>query len=100
MPFPDFWPKFTPKDKLGDWFETYASSLELNCWLSTKPSSLTYDDGKKQWAVELDRTKDGKQETREYLSMMPRVALTSQVLYTPDLLFKQLDTLAKRTFRR
>lgn len=35
MPFPAFWPKFAPKDKLGDWFETYASTLELNAWLST-----------------------------------------------------------------
>lgn len=64
MPFPNFWPKFTPKDKLADWFETYASSLELNCWVSTKTTSLTYDEGKKQWTVELDRTKDGKQQTR------------------------------------
>jgi hypothetical protein len=100
MPFPDFWPKFTPKDKLGDWFETYASSLELNCWLSTKPSYLTYDDNKKQWTVELDRMKDGKQETRKLLSTWPRVTLTGQVLYIPDLSFRQQDILAKKTFLR
>ena len=69
MPFPACWPVFTPKDKLADWFETYASSLELNCWLSTKPSSVAYDDNKKQWTVELERTRDGKQETRESPSL-------------------------------
>jgi hypothetical protein len=100
MPFPDFWPKFTPKDKLGDWFETYASSLELNCWLSTKPSSLIYDDDKKQWTVDLDRTKDGKQETRELLSISPLIMLIDQVLYIPDLSFRQQDIPAKRTFLR
>ena len=30
LPFPDFWPVFTPKDKLVDWFETYVKALELN----------------------------------------------------------------------
>jgi hypothetical protein len=98
MPFPDFWPKFTPKDKLGDWFETYASSLELNCWLSTRPSALTYDDGQKQWTVELDRAKDGKQESRELLFISFRLSLTSQVLYIHVLSSKPLDTPARRTF--
>lgn len=65
MPFPDFWPIFTPKDKLADWFEAYASALELNCWLSTKLGSVNYDDEKKLWTVELSRAGDGKQETRE-----------------------------------
>jgi len=25
MPFPETWPLFTAKDKLGDWFEAYGS---------------------------------------------------------------------------
>lgn len=100
MPFPEFWPKFTPKDKLGDWFETYASALELNCWLSTKPSALTYDDSKKQWTVDLDRIRDGKQENRELLAGLPDVLLIDQVPYTLALSFKQQDTRAKRIFLR
>ena len=32
LPFPDSWPIYTPKDKLGDWFESYASAMELNVW--------------------------------------------------------------------
>ena len=97
MPFPDFWPKFTPKDKLGDWLEMYASALELNCWLSTKPSSLTYDDDKKQWAVKLSRTRDGKQETRE-LVPRTRLTLTGQVLSIPDLSCKLPVIQARRNF--
>ena len=30
LPFPATWQHFTPKDKLGDWFEAYASLMELN----------------------------------------------------------------------
>ncbi|KAL8688611.1 MAG: hypothetical protein Q9218_005518 [Villophora microphyllina] len=33
--FPPNWPVFTPKDKLAEWFETYAKALELNVWTST-----------------------------------------------------------------
>lgn len=65
MSFPDFWPKFTPKDKLGDWFEQYANSLELNVWMKTEVQSLKYDDDKGQWTIELERTKpDGTKESR------------------------------------
>ena len=65
MPFPAFWPKFVPKDKLGDWFETYASTLELNAWLSTTAKSFKYDDRERKWTVELERTKDGRTKHRK-----------------------------------
>ncbi len=32
LPFPDNWPIFTPKDKIGDWLEMYAQVMELNVW--------------------------------------------------------------------
>jgi putative flavoprotein involved in K+ transport len=35
MPFPDDWPVFTPKDKIGDWLEMYTRVMELNYWSST-----------------------------------------------------------------
>ncbi len=34
MNYPDSWPVFIPKDKLADWFEFYASAMELNVWTS------------------------------------------------------------------
>ena len=34
LPFPDDWPIFTPKDKLGDWLESHTPRLmELNYWV-------------------------------------------------------------------
>ncbi|KAE8146003.1 hypothetical protein BDV25DRAFT_144132 [Aspergillus avenaceus] len=55
LPFPKNWPQFTPKDKLGDWFEAYASMMELNVWLSSTIKSATYDDAERQWTVTVAR---------------------------------------------
>ena len=30
LPFPDDWPVFSPKDKIGDWLESYTKIMELN----------------------------------------------------------------------
>ena len=32
LPFPDHWPIYTPKDKMGDWLESYAKIMELDYW--------------------------------------------------------------------
>ncbi|KAK4613299.1 putative indole-3-pyruvate monooxygenase [Fulvia fulva] len=65
MPFPKSWPLYTPKDKLADWSEAYASTLELNIWTKTKLVSLQWDKGESKWTVELERTQsDGKTEKR------------------------------------
>jgi cation diffusion facilitator CzcD-associated flavoprotein CzcO len=55
LPFPCNWPLFTPKDKLGDWFEAYASLMELNVWIKSTIGSASYDDGTKTWTVEIKR---------------------------------------------
>jgi putative flavoprotein involved in K+ transport len=36
LPFPDHWPVFTPKDKMGDWLEMYARVMELAYWGDTE----------------------------------------------------------------
>jgi cation diffusion facilitator CzcD-associated flavoprotein CzcO len=67
LSFPPTWPIFTPKDKLGDWLESYASFLELNVWTKTNLISSSWDDGKKQWTITVERTKeDGSKETRTF----------------------------------
>ncbi len=53
MPFPPTWPTFIPKDKLANWFETYADALELNCWMSTTLSSGHWDEAARCWDLEL-----------------------------------------------
>ena len=60
LPFPKNWPQFTPKDKLGDWFEAYASIMELNVWLKTTIKSAAYNDSEGQWTVTLTRS-DGSE---------------------------------------
>ena len=36
LPFPEHWPIFSPKDKIGDWLEMYTNVMELNYWHSTE----------------------------------------------------------------
>jgi putative flavoprotein involved in K+ transport len=61
LPFPDDWPIFSPKDKIGDWLEMYAKIMELNYWHSTTGKSAKYDEKKKQWVVKVVR--EGKEVT-------------------------------------
>ncbi|MCK6401329.1 MAG: NAD(P)/FAD-dependent oxidoreductase [Sphaerotilus natans subsp. sulfidivorans] len=55
LPFPEHWPVFTPKDKLGDWMEMYAKVMELNYWTHATCTHATYDEQAKEWTVEVDR---------------------------------------------
>lgn len=55
LPFPDHWPVFTPKDKLGDWLEMYAKVMELNYWGSTTAKQASYNEDTQQWEVVVDR---------------------------------------------
>ena len=65
VPFPSHWPIFTPKDKLAEWFESYAKLLELNVWTQTNLTSAKWDGSKRQWTVDLERKKaDGTTEKR------------------------------------
>ncbi len=61
MKFPDNWPVFTPKDKLGDWLEMYTQIMEINYWGSTVCESASYDEAAAEWTVKVVR--DGKAVT-------------------------------------
>lgn len=60
MPFPPTWPVFIPKDKLANWFEAYAESLELNVWTGTELAGGSYDEAARCWRVTLRRA-DGSE---------------------------------------
>lgn len=62
--FPDHWPIFTPKDKMGDFLEAYVGLLELNVWLETEMVSSAWDDAKQQWTVTVERTVGDQKTTR------------------------------------
>lgn len=53
---------FTPKDKLADWFEAYASLMELNVWTKTTIETSSYNETTKSWTVTL-RRRDGSLRT-------------------------------------
>ncbi|MDQ2802996.1 MAG: NAD(P)/FAD-dependent oxidoreductase, partial [Pseudomonadota bacterium] len=55
LPFPEHWPVFSPKDKIGDWLEMYTKVMELNYWPSTECKSARYDEAKKEWQVVVER---------------------------------------------
>jgi putative flavoprotein involved in K+ transport len=61
LPFPDDWPVFAPKDKLGDWLEMYTKVMELNYWGSTTAKSAHFDDATQTWEVVVER--EGKDIT-------------------------------------
>ncbi len=55
LPFPANWPVFTPKDKMGDWLESYVKLLEIPYWGGTECVSAAYDPEAKRWRVDLVR---------------------------------------------
>ena len=54
LPFPDHWPVFTPKDKMGDWLEMYARVMELDLWTSAKCLKASYDEAAGEWTVQVN----------------------------------------------
>jgi cation diffusion facilitator CzcD-associated flavoprotein CzcO len=60
--FPDTWPVYIPKDKLANWMEFYAETMELNVWTQTTVLGGEYDDAAKRWTIRL-RLPDGRTRT-------------------------------------
>lgn len=58
LKFPDNWPVFAPKDKIGDWLEFYTSVMEVPYWSSTTATSATWSEETGTWRVEVER--DGR----------------------------------------
>ncbi|MEY8877096.1 MAG: flavin-containing monooxygenase [Leptothrix sp. (in: b-proteobacteria)] len=59
--FPDDWPVFAPKDKIGDWLEAYTKLMELNYWSSTVAERARWDEASGRWEVHVVR--DGQPVT-------------------------------------
>src|ERR1700676_590531 len=58
LPFPDHWPIFCQKDKLGDWLEMYTKVMELNFWHSTECQGAVYDETSREWVVTVNRARE------------------------------------------
>lgn len=61
LKFPDNWPVFSPKDKIGDWLEFYTRVMEVPYWSKTEAISASYDDEAGEWVVHV--TRDGTRMT-------------------------------------
>ena len=59
--FPDDWPVFAAKDKIGDWLENYTRIMELNYWSKTECTNARFDEASQEWVVEVVR--DGEPVT-------------------------------------
>ena len=55
LPFPDHWPVFSPKDKIGDWLESYTKIMDLDYWGSTECIGADYDSDRGGWTVKVKR---------------------------------------------
>ncbi|GAB0118630.1 FAD-dependent oxidoreductase [Acidisoma sp. 7E03] len=55
LPFPDNWPVFAPKDKIGDWLEMYTRVMELNYWPETTAEKAAFDPTRGRWTVTVTR---------------------------------------------
>ena len=55
IPLPDHWPVFSPKDKLGDWLESYVKMMELSYRTKATCLSAAYDVEAQAWTATVDR---------------------------------------------
>ncbi len=55
LKFPDDWPVFAPKDKIGDWLEHYTALMELDYWSGTECLGARYDDDAGTWELRVRR---------------------------------------------
>lgn len=55
LPFPDHWPIYTPKDKMGDWLESYVKIMELDYWSSSPCKGASWDEARREWSVVVER---------------------------------------------
>ncbi|MEO0798110.1 MAG: NAD(P)/FAD-dependent oxidoreductase [Pseudomonadota bacterium] len=90
LPFPKTFPVFIPKDKLANWFESYADIMDLSVWAGTRLVAGSYDDDDGRWSLTLDQ---GARETR---TVRPRHLVfatgVSSIPIMPNV--KGLDTFA------
>lgn len=87
MKFPDNWPVFAPKDKVGDWLEMYTRIMEINYWSSTVCEDASYDEAAGEWTVRVVR--EGKPVTLKPKQLVLATGMSGKI-NVPN--FKGQDT--------
>ncbi|MFM9940447.1 MAG: NAD(P)/FAD-dependent oxidoreductase [Hyphomicrobiaceae bacterium] len=90
LPFPPNYPVYIPRDKIANWLEFYADTMELNVWTGTEFTGGSYDAKADRWALKVRRA-DGSER-----NLQPRHVIfatgVSAIPIKPDL--PGLDTFA------
>ena len=89
IPFPDDWPIFTPKNKMGDWLEMYTKVMDLNYWTESRCSKATFDESTQHWEVEVIRK-------GEKLTLRPTQLVFTTGAYGPP---KKIPIKGKKKFK-
>ena len=80
MPFPPNFPTYIPKDKLANWFESYAEAMEINFWTETEFVGAVRVEKTGRWEAQLRRA-DGSTRT-----LRPKhVVMANSASGTPNL---------------
>ena len=80
--FPENWPVFSPKDKIGDWLEMYTRVMELNYWSSTEAKRASYDEEAGEWVVVVER--EGAEITLRPKQLVMATGMSGRP-YTPEI---------------
>jgi cation diffusion facilitator CzcD-associated flavoprotein CzcO len=81
LPFPETWPTYIPKDMLADWFEAYATFMELNVWTCADFLGGEWDPARRAWNVRVRRGDGG--ERRLHPRHVVMAAGVSSIPYRP-----------------
>ena len=79
IPFPESWPVFTPRDKMAEWLEGYAKTMDLRVWNSSRVNNARQraDGG---WELEVERQVERQGERQGEKAEPERILLEPQHL--------------------
>nr|VWO95175.1 N/A [Ganoderma boninense] len=79
QPYPDNWPVYTPRDKVANWLEQYASVQDLVVWTSAELQPCPkYDEATREWDVTVIR------EGKEYKLRPVHIIMATGTLGAPN----------------
>eukprot|EP00250_Pteridium_aquilinum_P019220 c24350_g2_i1 orf=474-2264(-) len=80
IPYPEHWPMFASKDKIGDWLEAYTLAMELVYWVSTECKAAQFDEAKQRWEVKVVRN-----ESEEIMLYPTQLVLATGMSGAPNI---------------
>jgi putative flavoprotein involved in K+ transport len=76
LPYPDDWPVFCPKDRMGDWLESYVRIMDVPYWGGTECVGAAWDPARREWAVRVRRA-------GEEITLRPKALVLATGFYGP-----------------